>query len=133
MAVYDRLMPLPLSITRFNRSVTNRFTKPIARHAPQFGVVIVNGRKSGNPYETPVNVFPTNDGVVIALSYGEDVDWLKNVLAAGQCEIVRSGDTRHFDSPTVVGADEALAFVPSALRPILRALGISKFLLLAAT
>jgi deazaflavin-dependent oxidoreductase (nitroreductase family) len=123
-------VPLPTSMTRFNRSVTNRVMKPFARHAPKFGVVIAYGRTSGTRYETPVNVFAANDGVLIALSYGEDVDWLKNVLAAGGCEVVRSGRAEHFESPIVVGADEALVFVPSACHPVFRALGISKFLLL---
>jgi deazaflavin-dependent oxidoreductase (nitroreductase family) len=91
--------------------------KPFARHAPQFGVVIAHGRTSGTRYETPVNVFAANDGVLIALSYGEDVDWLKNVLAAGECEVVRSGSAEPFESPIVVGADDALAFVPSTKPP----------------
>jgi deazaflavin-dependent oxidoreductase (nitroreductase family) len=131
-AVYDHLVPLPTSITRFNRSVTNRVMKPFARHAPKFGVVIAYGRKSGTRYETPVNVFAANGGVLIALSYGDDVDWLKNVLAAGECEVVRSGSAEPFESPIVVGADEALAFVPSVFHPVFRGLGISKFLLLTS-
>jgi hypothetical protein len=53
------------------------------------------------------------------------------VLAAGECEVVRSGSAEPFESPIVVGADEALAFVPSAYHPVFRALGISKFLLLS--
>jgi deazaflavin-dependent oxidoreductase (nitroreductase family) len=105
--------------------------KPFARHAPQFGVLIAYGRTSGTRYETPVNVFAANDGVLIPLSYGDDVDWLKNVLAAGECEVVRSGSAEPFKSPIVVGADEALAYVPSAYHPVFRALGISKFLLLS--
>lgn len=104
--------------------------KPFARRTPRFGVVVTYGRRSGTRFETPVNVFDTDDGVVIALTYGEDVDWLKNVLAAGECEVVRSGHVHRFQSPIVVDADEALAYLPSALRPILGAVGVERFLLL---
>jgi deazaflavin-dependent oxidoreductase (nitroreductase family) len=104
--------------------------RPLAGRVRQFGVVVTHGRKSGTRYETPVNVFDTDDGVVIALTYGEQVDWLKNVIAAGECEIVRSGDTQQFQSPIVVDGDEALAYFPSVVRPILGALGVERFLLL---
>jgi hypothetical protein len=33
-------------------------------------------------------VEPTTDGVVIALTYGPEVDWYRNVLAAGHCELL---------------------------------------------
>jgi hypothetical protein len=36
-------------------------------------------------------VAPLKDGFVIELSYGHDVDWHKNVLAAGGCTIIRHG------------------------------------------
>jgi hypothetical protein len=38
------------------------------------------GRTSGRPYETPVEAFATDDGFLVALPYGPDTDWLKNVL-----------------------------------------------------
>lgn len=104
--------------------------KPIARRAPQFGVVVTHGRKSGARYETPVNVFDTDEGVVIALTYGENVDWLKNVMAAGGCEVIRSGVVQQFQSPAVVDGDEVLAYFPSVLRPVFGAIGVERFLLL---
>lgn len=50
---------------------------------PGLGVVVHQGRRSGKEYQTPVNVFAAPDGYVLALTYGADTDWVKNVLAAG--------------------------------------------------
>jgi len=49
------------------------------------GLVVHRGRRSGRVYDTPVLVFPADDGYVIALTYGPDTDWIRNVLAAGGC------------------------------------------------
>jgi hypothetical protein len=67
----------------FNRRVTNRLTRPLARRLPGFGVVVHRGRTSGREFETPVNVFNAPSGYAIALTYGSDSDWVKNVLSAG--------------------------------------------------
>ena len=60
------------------------------------------GRKSGQTYETPVNAVATDDGFVIALPYGLNTDWLKNVLASGSATIVDEGKTYLVDHPEVV-------------------------------
>jgi deazaflavin-dependent oxidoreductase (nitroreductase family) len=51
------------------------------------------GGRTGQRYETPVNVFPTDDGYVFALTYGPNTDWVRNVLAAGSCELRKRGQT----------------------------------------
>ncbi len=60
------------------------------------------GRTSGRPYETPVNAVTTDDGYVIALPYGLNTDWLKNVLASGTATIVDQGSAHPVDQPEVV-------------------------------
>ena len=44
----------------------------------------------------------TADGFVIALPYGPNTDWLKNVLASGSATIVADGATHEVDRPEVV-------------------------------
>lgn len=60
------------------------------------------GRSSGKPYETPVVATPTPDGFAIALPYGQNTDWLKNVLAAGTATVRFDGSSYQVDAPTVV-------------------------------
>lgn len=75
-----------------NKVVLNKVTRQLAPWLPGLGVVVHRGRNSGKQYRTPVNVFPRPGGrYVLALTYGGDTDWLKNVIAAGGCELVTHG------------------------------------------
>ncbi|NUR78702.1 MAG: nitroreductase family deazaflavin-dependent oxidoreductase [Thermoleophilia bacterium] len=114
-------------IAQFNRHVTNRLTRPPARRLPGFGVVIHTGRKSGRRYETPVNLFRAAGGYVIALTYGPESDWVRNVLAAGGCELITRGRRERLTSPEI-RHDERQALVPRALRPVLRLLRVTDFM-----
>src|SRR4051812_49595068 len=75
-------MPLPKRLARFNLHVTNRVLGPFARRLPGFAVVAHVGRRSGRVRHTPVNLFRDGDRYVIALTYGADSQWVRNVLAA---------------------------------------------------
>lgn len=75
-------MPAPRWLGRFNRVVTNRVTGIVAPRLPGFGVISHRGRRSGRAYTTPVNVFRTAEGYAVALTYGAESDWVKNVEAA---------------------------------------------------
>ncbi len=75
-------MPLPSGLAKFNRVATNKVAAPFARRLPGFAVLHHTGRRSGTAYETPLNAWREDDEVVVALTYGEDVDWLKNARAS---------------------------------------------------
>jgi deazaflavin-dependent oxidoreductase (nitroreductase family) len=122
-------MPLPKGLARFNRRVTNRLTGRLARHLPWFGVVTHRGRRSGKLYRTPVNVFRIPGWYVIALTYGPDSEWTKNVLQAGECELETRARQVHLRDPRLV-RDENRRLVPPTVRPILRALAVTQFLVL---
>jgi deazaflavin-dependent oxidoreductase (nitroreductase family) len=85
-------MPLPKRLARFNLHVTNRVLGPFARRLPGFAVVAHVGRRSGRVRHTPVNLFRDGDRYVIALTYGADSQWVRNVLAAGAVDIETRGD-----------------------------------------
>jgi deazaflavin-dependent oxidoreductase (nitroreductase family) len=80
-------MPIPKQVGRFNKQVTNRLTSHVAAWMPGFAIVSHVGRRSGLRYRSPVNVFQDGDTYIFALTYGADADWVRNVLAAGSCEI----------------------------------------------
>jgi len=120
-------MPIPKNVARLNRVGLNRVTRRIAPWAPGFGVVVHRGRRSGNTYETPVNVFPTATGVRIALTYGADTDWVRNVVAAGGCQLRTRGRTLTLTAPKVV-RDPTLSGTRAFERRVLRALRVEEFL-----
>lgn len=105
----------------FNRSVTNRVFGRIAGWMPGFAIVHHTGRRSGNAYHTPVNAFRTEDGYRIALTYGSGSDWVRNVLAAGGCEIETRRTRIALAQPRIV-PDPDHRWAPPGVRQILSVL-----------
>jgi deazaflavin-dependent oxidoreductase (nitroreductase family) len=120
-------MPIPKVVGRWNKAGLNRVTRHIAPWMPGLGVIIHCGRRSGRRYETPVNVFTADDGYVFALTYGPDTDWVKNVLAAGGCELRTRGETIELVSPRLFH-DETRRGIRPFERQVLRVLGVADFL-----
>jgi deazaflavin-dependent oxidoreductase (nitroreductase family) len=120
-------MPIPKTVARLNRVGLNRVTRHIAPWAPGFGLVIHQGRRSGQTYRTPVNVFTTDSAVRIALTYGADSQWVKNVLAAGGCTLRSRGRDIALTAPRVV-RDPARTGIRPGERQILGLLGVDEFL-----
>jgi hypothetical protein len=75
-------MPIPKRVARWNKAGLNRVVRHVAPWAPGLALVVHHGRRSGRTYQTPVNVFGTEDGFIMALTYGPDTDWVKNIQAA---------------------------------------------------
>jgi len=116
-------------MARFNRQVLNRLTRPLARHLPGFGVIIHRGRRTGRIYETPVNVFRSTDEYVVALTYGARADWVRNVLAAGNCDLIAQGRRLRL-AVSYLQHDEQRLVVPALVRPMLRLIHVADFLYL---
>jgi len=125
----DILMPIPMAVARFNRSVTNRLIGPFAGHLPGFGILIHRGRSSGREYRTPINVFRRRGGFAIALTYGPESQWVKNVLAAGDCRIVTGGREHTLTNPRLI-RDPSRRGVPPLVRAVLGLADVEYFLLL---
>src|SRR5947208_3005513 len=105
-------MPLPRRLARFNLRVTNRVLGPLAERLPGFGIVVHVGRRSGTARRTPVNVFRHGEDYVIALTYGPDSQWVRNVLAAGELDVEIRGRRIHLVAPEIVH-DETRGLVPA--------------------
>ena len=122
---------MPRRLARVNRRVTNRALGPAAARLPFFGVILHRGRASGRLYRTPVNVFRANDDFVVALTYGW-TDWLRNVLAAGGCELEHRGRLYRLTAPRVVGWVEAEGAIPGVVRFALDLIRVEEFVRLEA-
>ena len=85
-----------------------------------FAVIRHVGRRSGKPYETTIMVWPMGDGFVIALTYGESVDWYRNLLAAGHATLHWHGRVYAIEKPEPIDVETAMPAFPPAFRPILR-------------
>ncbi|GAB2442107.1 nitroreductase family deazaflavin-dependent oxidoreductase [Nocardia tengchongensis] len=119
-------MPLPRMLARINRKLSNPVLGVAARVALMFGVVVHRGRKSGRVYRSPVMVFRRDDGYRIALTYGRDVDWLKNIRAAGSFEFETRGRTVTLTDP-VLGHDASASWAPPLVRQVLVGLNAADY------
>ncbi|MGH3586397.1 MAG: nitroreductase family deazaflavin-dependent oxidoreductase [Pseudonocardia sp.] len=76
----------------------NRLTTRLARSGRgPFALVRHVGRKSGKTYETPLILARVPDGFVAELTYGPDVNWYRNIVAAGGCVVVSGGAEHRVD------------------------------------
>lgn len=74
------------------KNTLNRVTTRVAKSGRgPFSLVRHIGRRSGRVYETPIVVAAVPEGFVAELTYGEDVSWYRNVVAAGGCELLVRG------------------------------------------
>lgn len=56
-----------------------------------FAIVRHVGRKTGRTYETPLILARLGDDFVAELTYGPEVAWYRNIVAAGRCAVVFGG------------------------------------------
>jgi deazaflavin-dependent oxidoreductase (nitroreductase family) len=95
------------------KNTLNRWATSRARAGKgPFSLVRHVGRKSGKVYETPIIVAPAPDGFIAELTYGENVSWYRNIVAAGKCELLVGGLLH-----------EVVAIEPFATEPGRRAFG----------
>ena len=121
--------PVLKAVRRFNRAFTNpRAMKKAGAPGAYASVIRHVGRTTGRPYETPVGAFATDDGFVIALPYGSDADWLKNVLASGSATIVDEGNTCRVDQPELFPTAVVAPHLPPKEQRTLRLFGVDQCL-----
>lgn len=102
-------------LPRLNKRTHNKLQGLWAPYVPPWAMIAHTGRKSGTRYETPVTAFRSGSpgsppSISVILSYGSRTDWMRNLFAAGECELRRGGHTFRVVNPRVVAdpADPAL-------------------------
>lgn len=110
-----------------------RFTNPVMmplagrRWNPIFAVVEHRGRKSGRRYAAPVAARRSGSGFVVSLAFGTQVDWYRNLLAAGGGTIRWRGDAYPVAVPERIGAASALVAFHPVQRLLLRIAGVDGY------
>ena len=114
------------------RAFNKRFLNPLilkfaGLSRNSFAVVRHVGRRSGKSYETPIMVGQVGDHFVMALTYGPQVDWYRNVQAAGRCTLLWQRRVYNLEKPEPIAVQEGLQAFPLPQNLILRLLGIQHF------
>jgi hypothetical protein len=122
--------PLLLRIVRtFNKYILNPAMLTVAGRPHWYASVVRHiGRRSGRAYATPVVAEQTDHGFIIPLPYGTDVDWLRNVLAAGQFVVEKDGVTCTVGEPVLIERSEAQAFLSPSRRFAFGLYGVKEYL-----
>jgi deazaflavin-dependent oxidoreductase (nitroreductase family) len=93
----------------FNREYFNPFSLSFAGRPNSFWSVILHrGRKTGQAYTTPIVAVRQKDNFVIPLPYGRHVDWFRNVMAAGGCDLVYQGMVYHATEPEIIPVETGI-------------------------
>lgn len=124
------MSPLPRWLARANRRVTNRVLGLAAPHVPGFGVLTHVGSRTGREHTAVVNVFRSGAGYRIALTYGRESDWVRNVLAAGGCTLLTRGRRITLVDPRLVH-DPSRSWAPPVVRQVLGVIGAADSMVLS--
>jgi deazaflavin-dependent oxidoreductase (nitroreductase family) len=92
-----------------------------------FSLVRHVGRKTGTVYETPLILARTDDGFIAELTYGTNVAWYRNIVAAGRCTIVFNGDEYFVDKIEPCSTEEGLRAFGNPAALLLRLLRRHEF------
>ena len=76
-----------LWLSFIKRTINPLAIRAARRGSGPFSIVEHVGRTSGKRYETPIIVAPVPEGFVAELTYGPQVAWYRNAVAAGGCTI----------------------------------------------
>lgn len=117
----------------FVKHVVNPVLRNFAHssHGP-FALLRHVGRRSAKAYEIPIMVWPVEGGFVIVLTYGPNVDWLRNLQAAGQGSLRWHKQEYVLQKPEPIDAKTALAALPPFIKYVLRLHGAKDFVKLAS-
>ncbi len=115
------------ALRRYHRARRGSELRSAGRPGSSTAAVVHTGRRSGREYVTPVWAHRVGGSFYVGLPYGTDVDWLRNVRAAGCCDIEHDGVRHHAVDPVLVPRTE----LPGALgrtRRLVALMGIQTFL-----
>jgi deazaflavin-dependent oxidoreductase (nitroreductase family) len=107
-----------LQVKYFNPAI-----KPIARAIPGTATITHRGRKSGKAFKTIVTPYRRGDVLAIALGHGK-TDWVKNVLAAGEADLLYTRKVVHITNPRILEAGSDGSGLPWLLRLQLRKMAV---------
>lgn len=124
-----RWQPAIDALRWFNKKVQNPVTMRVAgKKNRELAVLHHTGRRSGREYVVPVLPHRAGQLFFIPLTYGTNVDWCRNVLAAGGCAIDHDGVRYDTVAPAIVPTTEAVRMLPSRRMRLFGLLGIESFL-----
>jgi deazaflavin-dependent oxidoreductase (nitroreductase family) len=121
------------------RTFATRVVNPIVRRLglaggrrSAWGLITISGRRTGTVRTLPVLPHVAGNVVLIPMSYGEEVQWVRNVLATGQASLRYRGRILDLANPRLVDLEEVAPILPERAADQYARLRIRRFLRLEA-
>jgi deazaflavin-dependent oxidoreductase (nitroreductase family) len=97
------------------------------RLVPWLGVLRHRGRRSGRDYATPVAVLRLGESFVLPLAFGEEADWVRNLMAAGSCTLRWRGADWSLERPAFLGWEDGSRALNRIERFFIPVFGVRRF------
>lgn len=117
-------MPVPMWIARKNRRFFNpreikKGVRPVLTHI---------GRTSGATFHTPLDAHPIDGGYIFIVMYGQQSDWVKNILASGEATLTVEGADTALTNPKIIGKGEAFLVLSRDVKAPAGFLNVTEYL-----
>jgi deazaflavin-dependent oxidoreductase (nitroreductase family) len=116
-------MRYPPAVERLQIKYMNPVVKRFAGVMPGVATIKHRGRKSGKTYETVVTPFRKGNVLAVVLGHGK-TDWVKNVLAADEADVLFGKRSVHIVNPRIVPAGGDASGLPFMARIQARKMGV---------
>ena len=131
MGIAPESWPAPLQslIRANNKYLLNPLMLRLAGQKYWYASVVRHtGRRSGTQYSTPIVADLVGDQLIVPLPYGTQVDWVRNVMTAGEATVVHKGQTYRVTAPEIIASTQALPLLPRDRRRTFERVSIGHFL-----
>jgi hypothetical protein len=119
---------VPAAMARKDQYCVHESDHPhVFRLASGFRHSHTRGSQVGEGLPNPCERFRAPNGFIVALTYSSQSEWVKNVLAAGGCELKTRGKKYQLSSPKV-GRDPTRGRFPFPARTVLRIVGADEYM-----
>jgi deazaflavin-dependent oxidoreductase (nitroreductase family) len=116
------------TVSQFSQHVLNPIMAHMAGSRFWYTALLRHtGRRSGNSYATPLMAMRVSDGFLVALPYGTNVDWLRNLQAARRAPLQLRGQTYEIGDPVIVDPATALPQLSAIMRNTVRWFGAKNY------
>jgi deazaflavin-dependent oxidoreductase (nitroreductase family) len=124
-------------VDRIVRPLTHRLNPLILRIAggwwfPMFSLLHHRGHKSGRMYATPISAMPRGGFFWLAVTFGENAGWVRNIMAAREADLRYRGIDYHLVAAVMLDGAAVKSELPGIVRFGMPLLGVHKVIRMRA-
>ncbi len=99
---------------------------------PMFSLLHHRGHKSGRLYATPISAMPRGGFFWLAVTFGENAGWVRNIMAAGEADLRYRGVDYHLVEAVMLEGSAVRSELPPVVHYGMPLLGVRKVIRMRA-